>query len=142
MSIGLDYFCCRSEFLFHYTSFLADYYLESVMRARILSITFFINKSIEELEYEMDHLGRPIVVDAGEDSRSLKKGANIQKNLPKQECPKIPKSGLTIIAFLTLSRFFNRYGLRQLLFLDCLDEDSIDIRGGGFFTHITMNHLE
>ncbi|KAF4369228.1 hypothetical protein G4B88_009526 [Cannabis sativa] len=54
----------------------------------------------------------------------------------------IPELGLTIIAFLTLSRFFNRYGLRQLLFLDCLDEDSIDIRGGGFFTHITMNHLE
>ncbi|KAM6561578.1 hypothetical protein CsatA_030817 [Cannabis sativa] len=40
----------------------------------------------------------------------------------------IPESGLTIIAFLTLSRFFNRYGLRQLLFLDCLGEDSIDIR--------------
>ncbi|XP_062098632.1 uncharacterized protein LOC133804493 [Humulus lupulus] len=40
----------------------------------------------------------------------------------------VPESGLTIIAFLTLSRFFNRYGIRQLLFLDCLGEDAIDIR--------------
>lgn len=40
-------------------------HLESVIRARIPSITSLINKSIDELESEMDHLGRPIAVDAG-----------------------------------------------------------------------------
>lgn len=40
-------------------------HLESVIRARIPSITSLINKSIDELESEMDHLGRPIGVDAG-----------------------------------------------------------------------------
>lgn len=40
-------------------------HLESVIRARIPSIISLINKSIDELESEMDHLGRPIAVDAG-----------------------------------------------------------------------------
>ena len=40
-------------------------HLESVIRARIPSITSLINKSIDELESEMDLLGRPIAVDAG-----------------------------------------------------------------------------
>ena len=40
-------------------------HLESVIRARIPSITSLINKSIDEIESEMDHVGRPIAVDAG-----------------------------------------------------------------------------
>lgn len=40
-------------------------HLESVIRAKIPGITSVINKSIDELESEMDHLGRPIAVDAG-----------------------------------------------------------------------------
>ncbi|MCL7027209.1 hypothetical protein MKW94_016549, partial [Papaver nudicaule] len=40
-------------------------HLESVIRTRIPSIASLINKSIEELEGEMDHLGRPVAVDAG-----------------------------------------------------------------------------
>lgn len=40
-------------------------HLESVIRARIPSITSLINKSIDELEAELDHLGRPIAIDAG-----------------------------------------------------------------------------
>ncbi|CAA3012206.1 dynamin-related 1E [Olea europaea subsp. europaea] len=40
-------------------------HLESIIRARIPSITSLINKSIDELESEMDHLGRPTAVDAG-----------------------------------------------------------------------------
>lgn len=40
-------------------------HLESVIKARIPSITSLINKSIDELEAELDHLGRPIAVDAG-----------------------------------------------------------------------------
>lgn len=39
--------------------------MESVIRGRIPNITSLINKTIEELESEMDHLGRPIAVDAG-----------------------------------------------------------------------------
>ncbi|XP_020211564.1 uncharacterized protein LOC109796289 isoform X2 [Cajanus cajan] len=42
----------------------------------------------------------------------------------------IPESSLAIIAFFTLSRFFPRYGLRQLLFLDALQDDSMYVRRG------------
>nr|XP_004516265.2 dynamin-related protein 1E-like [Cicer arietinum] len=48
-----------------YLAKLLSQHLESVIRARIPSITSLINRSIEELESEMDHLGRPIAVDAG-----------------------------------------------------------------------------
>ncbi|KAJ7950692.1 putative Dynamin [Quillaja saponaria] len=48
-----------------YLAKLLSEYLESVIRARIPSILSLINKSIDELESEMDHLGRPISVDAG-----------------------------------------------------------------------------
>uniref|UniRef100_A0A9I9CNM8 Dynamin-related protein 1E n=1 Tax=Cucumis melo TaxID=3656 RepID=A0A9I9CNM8_CUCME len=48
-----------------YLAKLLSKHLESVIRARIPSITSLINKSIDELESEMDHLGRPIAVDAG-----------------------------------------------------------------------------
>ena len=36
-----------------------------MIRARIPSITSLINKSIDELEGELDHLGRPVAIDAG-----------------------------------------------------------------------------
>ncbi|WZY91063.1 hypothetical protein YC2023_047798 [Brassica napus] len=39
--------------------------LESVIRARIPNIITLINRSIEELERELDQLGRPIAIDAG-----------------------------------------------------------------------------
>ncbi|KAL6125734.1 hypothetical protein ACLB2K_073788 [Fragaria x ananassa] len=48
-----------------YLAKLLSQHLESVIRARIPSITSLINKSIDELESEMDHLGRPLAVDAG-----------------------------------------------------------------------------
>ncbi|KAE9617940.1 hypothetical protein Lal_00037912 [Lupinus albus] len=48
-----------------YLAKLLSQHLESVIRARIPSITSLINKSVEELESEMEHLGRPIALDAG-----------------------------------------------------------------------------
>lgn len=39
--------------------------LENVIRARIPSITSLINKTIDELESEMEQIGRPIAVDSG-----------------------------------------------------------------------------
>lgn len=42
----------------------------------------------------------------------------------------LPESGLAAIGFFTLSRFFQKYGLRQLLFLDGLGEDSLNVRRG------------
>ncbi|KAJ6732098.1 RAS GUANINE NUCLEOTIDE EXCHANGE FACTOR K [Salix purpurea] len=41
-----------------------------------------------------------------------------------------PESALACIAFFTLSRFFKTYGLRQLLFLDGLQDDSLFVRRG------------
>ncbi|PON76445.1 Ras guanine nucleotide exchange factor K [Parasponia andersonii] len=40
----------------------------------------------------------------------------------------VPESGLAAVGFLILSRFFRQYGLRQLLFLDGLDDDSVEVR--------------
>ncbi|XP_027334199.1 dynamin-related protein 1E-like isoform X2 [Abrus precatorius] len=48
-----------------YLAKLLSQHLESVIRARIPTITSLINKTIEELDSEMDHIGRPVAVDAG-----------------------------------------------------------------------------
>ncbi|TVU31636.1 hypothetical protein EJB05_23331 [Eragrostis curvula] len=48
-----------------YLAKLLSQQLEAAIRARIPSITSLINKTIDELESEMDHLGRPIASDAG-----------------------------------------------------------------------------
>ncbi|KAA0065010.1 hypothetical protein IC582_006274 [Cucumis melo] len=42
----------------------------------------------------------------------------------------VPESGLAAVAFLSLCRFFRRYGLRQLLFLEGLQEDSVYVQKG------------
>ncbi|XVF24246.1 hypothetical protein REPUB_Repub13aG0111100 [Reevesia pubescens] len=60
-----DYGHLASKMGSEYLAKLLSQHLESVIRARIPSITSLINKSIEELESEMDHLGRPIALDAG-----------------------------------------------------------------------------
>ncbi|KAL3537145.1 hypothetical protein ACH5RR_000511 [Cinchona calisaya] len=60
-----DYGHLASKMGSEYLARLLSKHLESVIKARIPSITSLINKSIEELESEMDLLGRPIAVDAG-----------------------------------------------------------------------------
>ncbi|KAA8520398.1 hypothetical protein F0562_014654 [Nyssa sinensis] len=60
-----DYGHLASKMGSEYLAKLLSKHLESVIRARIPSITSLINKSIDELESEMDHLGRPVAVDAG-----------------------------------------------------------------------------
>ncbi|XP_058086833.1 phragmoplastin DRP1E-like isoform X1 [Magnolia sinica] len=60
-----DYGHLSSKMGSEYLAKLLSRHLESVIKARIPSITSLINKSIDELESEMDHLGRPIAVDAG-----------------------------------------------------------------------------
>ncbi|RZC71962.1 hypothetical protein C5167_035124 [Papaver somniferum] len=42
----------------------------------------------------------------------------------------LPESGLAIIGFFTISRFFKKYGLRRLLYLDELQDDSTYVRRG------------
>ncbi|KAL3615472.1 Phragmoplastin drp1e [Castilleja foliolosa] len=60
-----DYSHLSSKMGSEYLAKLLSKHLESVIKARIPSITSLINKSIDELESELDHLGRPIAVDAG-----------------------------------------------------------------------------
>ncbi|KAL2511529.1 Dynamin-related protein 1E [Abeliophyllum distichum] len=60
-----DYGHLASKMGSEYLAKLLSKHLESVIRARIPSITSLINKSIEELESELDHLGRPVAIDAG-----------------------------------------------------------------------------
>ncbi|XP_078439932.1 phragmoplastin DRP1E-like [Wolffia australiana] len=60
-----DYGHLSSKMGSEYLAKLLSKHLESVIRSRIPSITSLINKTIDELEAEMDHLGRPISLDAG-----------------------------------------------------------------------------
>ncbi|XP_064997783.1 phragmoplastin DRP1E isoform X2 [Musa acuminata AAA Group] len=60
-----DYSHVASRMGSEYLAKLLSKHLESVIRSRIPSITSLINKTIDELEAEMNHLGRPIAVDAG-----------------------------------------------------------------------------
>lgn len=60
-----DYGHLASKMGSEYLAKLLSMHLESVIKARIPSITSMINKSIDELESELDYLGRPIAVDAG-----------------------------------------------------------------------------
>ncbi|CAD5194430.1 unnamed protein product [Musa acuminata subsp. malaccensis] len=62
---SLDYSHLASKMGSEYLAKLLSRHLESVIRARIPSISSLITKTIDELESEMDHLGRPIALDAG-----------------------------------------------------------------------------
>ena len=58
--------CFLGFFAFNSINFSVLFqHLEAVIRARIPSIISLINKNIDELEAELDRLGRPIGVDAG-----------------------------------------------------------------------------
>ncbi|KAM6557432.1 hypothetical protein CsatB_004451 [Cannabis sativa] len=48
-----------------YLAKLLSKHLESAIKARLPGILSLINKSIDEIEREMDYLGRPVAVDAG-----------------------------------------------------------------------------
>ncbi|KAL3737847.1 hypothetical protein ACJRO7_019385 [Eucalyptus globulus] len=48
-----------------YLAKLLSKHLESVIRARLPDITSLINKTIDELEAELNHLGRSVAADAG-----------------------------------------------------------------------------
>ncbi|KAG2258589.1 hypothetical protein Bca52824_077883 [Brassica carinata] len=60
-----DYGHLASKMGSEYLAKLLSKHLESVIRSRIPSILSLINKSIEELERELDRMGRPVAVDAG-----------------------------------------------------------------------------
>ncbi|KAH9627506.1 hypothetical protein KSS87_006197 [Heliosperma pusillum] len=60
-----DYSHLASRMGSEYLAELLSKHLESVIRARIPSITTLINKTIDELEAELDRLGRPVGIDAG-----------------------------------------------------------------------------
>ncbi|CAA0842766.1 Dynamin-related protein 1E [Striga hermonthica] len=64
-STSPDYAHLASKMGSEYLAKLLSGHLEAVIRAKIPNITSLINKSIDELESELDHLGRPIAVDAG-----------------------------------------------------------------------------
>ncbi|XP_050235181.1 phragmoplastin DRP1E-like [Mercurialis annua] len=48
-----------------YLAKLLSKHLESVIKARIPGIVSLVNRSIDQLEAELDHLGRPVTIDAG-----------------------------------------------------------------------------
>ncbi|CAA7403799.1 unnamed protein product [Spirodela intermedia] len=64
-SSSSDYGHLASKMGSEYLAKLLSRHLENVIRSRIPSITSLINKTIDELESEMDQLGRPIALDAG-----------------------------------------------------------------------------
>ncbi|KAB2632308.1 dynamin-related protein 1E-like [Pyrus ussuriensis x Pyrus communis] len=60
-----DYAHLASKMGSEYLAKLLSKHLESVIKARIPGIASLINKSIGELEAELDYLGRPVAIDAG-----------------------------------------------------------------------------
>ncbi|KAK2662409.1 hypothetical protein Ddye_000983 [Dipteronia dyeriana] len=60
-----DYGHLASKMGSEYLAKLLSKHLESVIRTRIPGIIALINRSIDELEAELDHLGRPVAIDPG-----------------------------------------------------------------------------
>ncbi|XP_040989537.1 dynamin-related protein 1E-like [Juglans microcarpa x Juglans regia] len=60
-----DYAHLSSKMGSAYLAKILSEYLESVIKARIPGISSSINRSIDELEAELNHLGRPVAIDAG-----------------------------------------------------------------------------
>lgn len=60
-----DYGHLSSKMGSEYLAKVLSKHLESVIKARIPSILSMINKTIDELEAELNHLGRPVAIDAG-----------------------------------------------------------------------------
>ncbi|KAL9270208.1 Phragmoplastin DRP1E-like protein [Drosera capensis] len=60
-----DYAHLASKMGSEYLAKLLSNYLETLIKARLPCIAASIGKSINELESEMDYLGRPVAVDAG-----------------------------------------------------------------------------
>lgn len=60
-----DYSHLASKMGSEYLARLLSQHLESVIRAQIPNITSFINKTTDELEAEMERIGRPVAVDEG-----------------------------------------------------------------------------
>ena len=58
------------EFIYFYSRKYFQH-LESVIRARIPSIISLINKTVNELEEELNRIGRPIGVDSGVETDDL-----------------------------------------------------------------------
>ncbi|KAK1315590.1 hypothetical protein QJS10_CPA05g02468 [Acorus calamus] len=63
-------------------------------------------------------------------SLSIRSSSDSEESILFNRVVQIPETALAAIAFLTLSCFFRCYGLRQLLFLDGLGEDSPYVRRG------------
>ncbi|KAJ0439176.1 putative dynamin stalk domain, Dynamin superfamily [Helianthus annuus] len=59
-----DYGHLASKMGSEYLAKLLSQHLESVIKAKIPGIISLINKGIDEMEAELDHLGRPIAIDA------------------------------------------------------------------------------
>ncbi|KAG6437843.1 hypothetical protein SASPL_102773 [Salvia splendens] len=90
-----------------YLAKLLSRHLESVIRARIPSITSLINKSIDELEAEMDHLGRPIALDAG---LNYTPSWNFAVLLTRYSRSIWMEEMVTVIDFKNLHNYFSRPG--------------------------------
>ncbi|XP_072967351.1 phragmoplastin DRP1E-like [Typha angustifolia] len=60
-----DYSHLASKMGSEYLAKLLSQHLESVIKARIPSIISLVNRTIDELETEMDKIGKPVAVDAG-----------------------------------------------------------------------------
>ncbi|PRQ18623.1 putative dynamin central domain, dynamin, GTPase domain, GTPase effector domain, Dynamin superfamily [Rosa chinensis] len=64
-SASMDYGHLVNKMGSEYLAKLLSKHLESVIKARIPAIASMINKSIDELESELDHFGKPVAIDAG-----------------------------------------------------------------------------
>ncbi|KAH9306600.1 hypothetical protein KI387_011004, partial [Taxus chinensis] len=106
-STSTDYGHLSSRMGSEYLAKLLSKHLENVIKARIPSIISLINKTIDELESEMDHLGRPVAVDAGVMAASWY------------------LVGLCLVAGLVLEGWLLELGLGKMPDSECKNADSV-----------------
>ncbi|MCL7041779.1 hypothetical protein MKW94_030130 [Papaver nudicaule] len=86
-----------------------------------------VNKTVSYLVFILLTIVVPILTSV---FVHVPKTSTIEDPISFNKLIQLPESGLAIIGFFTISRFFEKYGLRRLLFLDQLQDDSTYVRRG------------
>ncbi|XP_021729305.1 uncharacterized protein LOC110696320 isoform X2 [Chenopodium quinoa] len=92
-----------------------------------LDLSSSLGKNISYLTFVILAIIIPILTTI---SIKIPSSSSPDKPLSFNKLVQLPESGLAFIGFLTLYRFFKEYGLKQLLFLDGLNDDSLDVQLG------------
>lgn len=92
-----------------------------------LDHTTSLGKTISYLTFFILAIIIPIITSI---SIKIPSSSHSKNPLSFNKLVQLPESSLAFIGFFTLCQFFKEYGLRKLLFLDGLNDDSLDVQLG------------